>query len=294
MLVLIGDFSSVVVAIVLSILSGTWLTYLLTVILIGSRMRALNNLVHEASHNALFRSRKLNLWIGRLCALPIFLSMTDYKTSHMLHHARLGCDGDPDLIRERQLMADKPANQRNWLLCLVNLPGKYVTYVVGSLYLGPTHLQSLAIRLLLIAVLVGLGTLFFGNAALLNCLKYWVVPFFTSYQLIKFIAEAGEHSGLYSEALASEPLAVKSVEMSRNMIPSLPLKLLFYPHGDGYHMLHHRFPAVPGLNLAKLHAHLCVTGWYEKQGFKNNCTRFFGKRQLLDQIFFNRSTGVST
>src|SRR6218665_2409789 len=132
-LVRIGDFSSVVVAIVLSILSGTWLTYLLTVILIGSRMRALNNLVHEASHNALFRSRKLNLWIGMPSALSIFFSMTYYNTSHMLHHPRLGCDCDPNLIRERKSMADNPANQRNWLLCLVNLPGKYVTYVVGSL-----------------------------------------------------------------------------------------------------------------------------------------------------------------
>lgn len=38
---------------------GHWVAYLVAVVLIGSRQRALANLTHEASHRKLFASRRL-------------------------------------------------------------------------------------------------------------------------------------------------------------------------------------------------------------------------------------------
>src|SRR4051794_9923553 len=44
----------------------SWLVYGAALILIGSRMRALMNLTHQASHWQLFKDRAMNTWIGRL------------------------------------------------------------------------------------------------------------------------------------------------------------------------------------------------------------------------------------
>ena len=52
------------------------LTFLLAVIIIGSRQLGLAILMHEAAHNALFRSRGLNDWTGEwLCGRPILADL---------------------------------------------------------------------------------------------------------------------------------------------------------------------------------------------------------------------------
>ena len=89
------------------ILSAIYLSYFspffypLTILIIGSRQRALASLLHEAAHTTLFKSRILNITIGRvLCGWTILQSYGTYRITHVLnHHPKIGNDSiDPDLV----------------------------------------------------------------------------------------------------------------------------------------------------------------------------------------------------
>jgi fatty acid desaturase len=75
----------------------------LAVILIGSRQRAMSNLVHDGSHGNLFKNSKLNdIASNLLAALPMGESVRNYRTSHSKHHKYLGTIyDDPDLESHR-------------------------------------------------------------------------------------------------------------------------------------------------------------------------------------------------
>ena len=73
--------------------------YLLSALIIGARQRAIASLLHEAAHGTLFKSKRLNTTIGRICCgWTILQSFDAYRTSHVLnHHPRIGdIQRDPD------------------------------------------------------------------------------------------------------------------------------------------------------------------------------------------------------
>ena len=83
-------------------LFGLWpnpLTFVLAVIVIGSRQLGLAILMHEAAHNALFRNRRLNDLVGEwLCGRPILAELAAYRHYHLTHHRFTQTDKDPDLV----------------------------------------------------------------------------------------------------------------------------------------------------------------------------------------------------
>jgi fatty acid desaturase len=274
------DFFLIILATTVSYFSESWILYLISLVLIGSRMRALNNLVHEASHNLLFVSRRVNYIIGSICAWPILLCFKEYKSSHMLHHRRLGYKDDPDLIREQDLGLGKLPQKLRLHHIICNLPKGYLTYLIGSLYLSQKKLFF--VRISAVFIPVGIMCIFGGQPVGNIFLLYWVIPFLTTYQVIKFIAESGEHGDLYDSIPANSDLATKAIKMTRNTIPSLFMGILIYPHGDGFHMLHHRFPSIPGLNLAKFNILLDHSGYYRSISIINNCS--LRKHHLLTRL----------
>ena len=53
------------------------------IIYLGSRMRAFDNLMHEACHRSLFTNKFWNKWITCLfVAFPVFTSYTAYRNAH--------------------------------------------------------------------------------------------------------------------------------------------------------------------------------------------------------------------
>ena len=73
-------------------------TFLLGVMLIGSRQLGLAILMHDAAHGLLFADRRLNDWIGSwLCAFPVFTSLALYRPYHLQHHRFTQQAQDPDL-----------------------------------------------------------------------------------------------------------------------------------------------------------------------------------------------------
>ena len=74
-------------------------TYVLAVMLIGSRQLGLAILMHDGAHRCFSRDEARNTALGQwLCAYPVFADMLAYRRYHLSHHAHTQQADDPDLV----------------------------------------------------------------------------------------------------------------------------------------------------------------------------------------------------
>ncbi len=287
-LLMLSDLAIWVASACAAAASGSPLVYGLAWLCIGSRMRALDNLVHEASHRLLSRHCRLNDAAGAVCSALLLTGFRRYRAEHLRHHARLGTPQDPDLLRYHQIgLAELPRVLRPIPL-LRALPRGYWRYVAGGARGTSPRAQALRRAAgMLSACITALA--FGGTAALEAIALYWLVPLLSTYQGIRFIVEAGEHAALYQRAPASAPLRVRAVAMTRNMRVNPLLGLFLYPHGDAHHMLHHRFPGVPGPCLTRLRAALERQGWHRGIRPENWASPLLGRGGLMAQFSADRA-----
>ena len=214
-------------------------------------MRALENLTHEASHHSLFRHPFFNQWFGVLfCSFPIGTSLYTYRQSHLQHHKYLGeLDKDPDYIRYHELGIDLFPIPRLKLIyhllkvfCLFHVP----RYLYGTLrffvYSVDEPAYEKASRFLFWAIIFVALTIFNGWS---NFFFFWIIPFMTSFQVLRYLAEMSEHGGLYGSE--------REINLTRNNLCNPILRFFQYPHGDYYHLVHHFFPTIPHYNLGRVH-----------------------------------------
>ena len=88
----------------MALVSGHPAIWALAVIGVAARQHALAILAHQSAHYRMYRTRWLNDLVGRLCALPLGVSVVTYRVIHRLHHNHLYEEIDPDL----PLMAGYP------------------------------------------------------------------------------------------------------------------------------------------------------------------------------------------
>jgi len=75
------------------------LTYLLAVMLIGSRQLGLAILMHDGAHGGLSHSQGRNKLLSQwFCAYPVFADTIAYRRYHLAHHAHTQQADDPDLV----------------------------------------------------------------------------------------------------------------------------------------------------------------------------------------------------
>jgi fatty acid desaturase len=74
------------------------LTWLIAVMIVGTRQLGLAILMHEAAHGGLHANRAINEWIGQwLCAVPVGADLASYRSYHLQHHKFTQQPEDPDL-----------------------------------------------------------------------------------------------------------------------------------------------------------------------------------------------------
>ncbi|KAL9012139.1 MAG: hypothetical protein Q9173_003070 [Seirophora scorigena] len=137
--------------------------YLLAVVIIASRMRVLENLVHEASHNNLFQSATSHRHLQFLYAFPVFRIIEDYRRSHLVHHKHLGDrQKDPYIVRLFDLGLDKLPERPTWYILGLPMTGfltyEYLRLVPNllDLLLGPFHCCASSNKILEITEHLGL------------------------------------------------------------------------------------------------------------------------------------------
>jgi sphingolipid 4-desaturase/C4-monooxygenase len=211
-----------------------WMIFVF-VLLIGAPIaHALGVLIHECSHNLVFRST----WANRVIAIFANIGMgapgaMAFRHQHLLHHRYLGDGAEPDGrdTQAPQLREILWAGRSTWR--------KFLGFTFGRFFLDgrssdkpPRDAWVIANQVLRIAAVVGLSLL----AGLRS----------TSYLMFSLFFAFGPH-----------PLGARRISEHVTVRPDQPT-ISYYGPGNrisfdvGYHVEHHDFPHVPWRRLRTL------------------------------------------
>lgn len=245
------------------------LTFVLAVMVIGSRQLGLAILMHEAAHNALFRSRRLNEWAGAwLCGRPILADLASYRHYHLQHHRHTQTDKDPDLklslpfpttraSLRRKLWRDlsgqtglkQRAAQVAFAFRLVGETEGVSSQDLAQAFSGPVLGKALVANGVILALFWALFG-WWAYAAL------WLLPLLTWFQLVLRVRNIAEHGAVDR---CDDPL--RNTRTTR----ANPLeRLLVAPYWVNYHLEHHLVMHVPAWQLPRLHRLLHEKGLTER------------------------------
>lgn len=234
-------------------------------LLIGTRLRALNNIVHECSHALFCQDRRTNELIGKSCGLFLMSCFRDYRDEHLTHHRHVGdFEHDLDLQGIQKLGLDDPLT-----------PGKLAQHIVRP-FLGlhlPYYLSiSLSDRdgAIWKAAKIALLTLVFAAMffAPVPTLLFVIIPFALIYTALNYWADCFDHAGIVPSD--------DELHAARNMLVAQPLRALFFPMNDSFHLVHHLFPAIPSQHLEKAHSTLTEDLTYR------SCVNAVGRQSKVD------------
>ena len=239
------------------------LTFLVALVIIGSRQFALAVLAHESAHNLLFANNKVNDWAGQwFCAYPIFQDNRVYRPYHLKHHRHTETEDDPDLVLSSPFPITKRSFVRKVFRDLLGITGvKRYWGSLSSIFRtkGETvfnkisktsnKLHGFLISNLIIFILIS-TTMHWSLFLLL-----WWLPSFTYYSLIIRIRNISEHAVTPGNNDFDNTRTTKSTVLTR---------FLMVPHNVNYHLEHHLFTRCPWYNLPKAHSMMIENGYEDK------------------------------
>ena len=178
------------------------LTFLVALVIIGSRQFALAVLAHDAAHNLLFANNKVNDWAGQwFCAYPIFQDNRVYRPYHLKHHRHTETEDDPDLALSSPFPITKRSFIRKVFRDLTGITGVRRYWgslssifrtkgdnVFNKISKTSNKLHGFLISNLIIFILIS-TTMHWSLFLLL-----WWLPSFTYYSLIIRIRNISEHA----------------------------------------------------------------------------------------------------
>jgi fatty acid desaturase len=230
------------------------LTYLLAVVLIGSRQLGLAILMHDGAHGCFSRNEKVNLALSQwFCAYPVFAETLAYRRYHLAHHARTQQDDDPDLILSAPFPITRASYRRKFWRDISGQTGyeQRKAQILNALgdpawpwrqrlrhFAGKLGRQ-IAVNVLLFAGLAAAGV--WWAYPLL-----WLLPLMTWQMVITRIRNIAEHAVIPDP---DDPL-----RNTRTTKANLIERALVAPYFVNYHLEHHLLYYVPCYNLPKLHA----------------------------------------
>ena len=209
---------------------------------IGTRMRGLNNIIHECSHATFTNDRSQNTLIGKFCAVLLFNSFCDYRDEHLTHHAHLGdYDHDRDLQGIQGLKLHEPLSARVVLRHIVTpLIGRHLPYYLNLNLSARDGMLSMFFKGFILVTVAVCAWLF-----PMTTLLFVVVPFTLFYSALNYWADCLDHAGIVSSG--------DDLDASRNILAPRLIRRLFFPRNDCFHLVHHLFPHVPARHLETSH-----------------------------------------
>lgn len=249
-------WGSIALALALVAIWPNPLTWLVAVMIVGTRQLGLAILMHEAAHGGLHRNAKVNELIGQwLCAVPVGADLAAYRSYHLQHHKYTQQPEDPDL----SLSAPFPISKDSFLRKAIrDLTGQ--TFVKQRLPLflslfrrsdedGVTHesfvasgadkmKRFLAANAVLLALfwLAGAGMWFVG---------VWLVAMASWLPLVTRIRNIAEHA---CTSTGPDPFS-----QARTTLANPIERALIAPYWVNYHAEHHLFMYLPCYNLPETH-----------------------------------------
>jgi fatty acid desaturase len=216
-----------------------------TAAFIGTRLRGINNIIHECSHATFAEDRSDNVMIGRFCAAMLMKSFRKYRDDHLSHHAHNGDyehDAEFGLIEKFGL--HDPISPRTVLRhVIVPLTGRHLPLYTGVNLSAEDGRVIQIVKLLLLAAMA-----IFLLLEPLAAFAFVILPLFYIYPTLNFWTDCLDHAGLVG--------AKDELEASRNVLAPTLVRLLFFPRNDSYHLVHHLFPQIPARHLHVAHEEL--------------------------------------
>jgi fatty acid desaturase len=235
------------------------LTYLLAVMLIGSRQLGLAILMHDGAHGCLAQNQELNLWLSQwFCAYPIFAETRAYRRYHLQHHARTQQPDDPDLILSAPFPITRASYQRKFLRDITGRTGFEQRKAQVKLALGDpgwswrrriSHFGERLGPQIAANLTLGAGMALAGVWWAYPLL--WLVPMLTWVMVITRIRNIAEHAVVGD---SDDPL-----RNTRTTLANWLERTFIAPYYVNYHLEHHLFFYVPCYRLPELHR-ILVTG----------------------------------
>jgi fatty acid desaturase len=225
------------------------ISFVLAVMVIGTRQLGLAILMHDAAHGLLFDNRRLNEWVGTwLCAAPVFTSLALYRPYHVTHHRHTQQAEDPDL----GLSAAFPITRKSlWRKIARDLTGRtaYRRRLEQFRRGLAKEWRTFAANLVLLGTLSAAGYWWLYPVL-------WLVPLATWYQLVSRIRNIAEHAVVPDN---DDPL-----RNTRTTRANWLERLFVAPYRVNYHLEHHLFMFVPCWRLPAAHRALLATGLGER------------------------------
>ena len=220
-------------------------------IFIGTRFRGLNNIIHECSHATFSDNRAVDWSIGRFCAVVLFSSFNDYRDEHLTHHAHLGdYDHDLDLQGIKDLKLHDPLTPRVVLRHLITpLLGRHLPYYLHLNFSAGDGRAYFIAKLLLLPVVLAGAIIFPWTVGL-----FVLMSFVFAYSSLNYWADCLDHAGIVGTQ--------DDLQASRNILAPWPLRAVFFPRNDCFHLVHHLFPHVPARHLETSHRILAQDALY--------------------------------
>ena len=260
---LLFDWGMMAFGISLFYLYPNLLTFLISIVIIGSRQFALAVLAHDGAHHLLFDNDKINDFVSQwFCAYPVFQDNRAYRPYHLKHHRFTETENDPDISLSAPFPITKKSFIRKVIRDLSGVTGykRYSSTLMGILRTeGSSPIKKILkiwdkshgflITNLFIFFLIS----YFTHWSLFFML--WWLPAFTYYSLIIRIRNIAEHCVTPGNT---------DLDNTRTTRASFLIRFLLAPHRVNYHLEHHLFMVCPWYNLPKAHSMMIENGYQDK------------------------------
>ena len=210
----------------------------------------------------LFLNEKKNRQIGTFISILELSSFKKYQKSHLSHHRYLGnAKKDTDYKTHLKLISKFKNTTISHhysllFLCIILNPLHWIFYFLNSFSFFDDNKKVLFFKIIYLFFSLFLSIFISSH----NYFYFVVVPFFTTYQLMKIASDFLDHH--------NSCLLEKYKTKTRNHIfKHKILNLIFFPRNDCYHLVHHLYPLVPTTELKRFHCYLLT---HDKEYFNRN------------------------
>lgn len=253
---------------------GKLLMCIAALVILAGRQLALAIIMHDASHQSLFKTKWLNDTLTDwLCARPIWNDLHKYRAHHMRHHSKTSTVDDPDLSLVTGFPTSKKSLMRKFMRDLTGVTG--FKFAVGRVLMDIEKMEwtvSNDRRWISQegkhwtdypkAFLKNSGGAIATNAALFSALwaaghpklyALWVIAYLTPFPLFLRVRSMAEHAGMEtSHSALTNTRTTKAGYLARALVA---------PINVNYHKEHHLMAAVPYSKLPKMHQMLRERGY---------------------------------
>jgi len=244
------------------------LTWLVAVMIVGTRQLGLAILMHEAAHGGLHSNKAINEFVGQwLCAVPVGADLASYRSYHLQHHRFTQQPEDPDLSLSapfpiskdsyrrkaiRDLTGQTFVKQRLPLLLSLFKPAASEEPVDHESFVSTGRektVRFLGLNALLFVLfwLCGAGIWYFG---------VWLVAMATWLSLVTRIRNIAEHA---CTSTGEDPFS-----HARTTLANPIERALIAPYWVNYHAEHHLFMYLPCYRLPEAHRLLVEKGLIQR------------------------------